>query len=151
MSYLKPILLFAGLALGGLTACEAPGMRTDQNVISLNANLNAAQEVPPNASTGRGDATVTFTKSTKTLAWVVTYGGLTGPATMAHFHGPANVGANAPVILPIANTPGTVTGSALLNDNQAADLMAGKWYLNVHTAAFPGGEIRGQVRPATMR
>ena len=72
MSYLKPMLLFAGLALGGLTACQAPMMRTDQNVISLNANLNAAQEVPPNASTGRGDATVTFTKSTKTLAWVVT-------------------------------------------------------------------------------
>ena len=64
---------------------------------------------------------------------------------MAHFHGPAEAGKNAPVMIPFKDAASGAEGSATLTDAQAADLMAGKLYINVHTAANPGGEIRGQV------
>jgi hypothetical protein len=66
---------------------------------------------------------------------------------MAHFHGPAAPGANAGVALPIgaAGMASPAAGSATLNDAQVADLLAGRWYINIHTATHPGGEIRGQV------
>jgi hypothetical protein len=80
------------------------------------------------------------------LTWKLTYSGLSGPATAAHFHGPAEAGKNAGVKVPIPNaTSSPAEGSATLTDEQAADLTAGKYYVNVHTAANPGGEIRGQV------
>ncbi len=72
--------------------------------------------------------------------------GLSGPATAAHFHGPAAAGANAGVVVPIGNNPPSpTTGSATLTDDQIKDLEAGKWYANVHTEANKGGEIRGQM------
>jgi len=66
---------------------------------------------------------------------------------MAHFHGPAAPGANAPPVVPVpaANLANPMTGTATLDDGQIADLKAGKWYFNIHTAANPGGEIRGQL------
>jgi hypothetical protein len=111
--------------------------------------LSGASEVPPNDTTGKGLATLTFDSATKTLTWNVTFSGLTGPATMAHFHGPAAVGANAPVVIVLggAGLTSPFSGQAKLTDPQEADMLAGKWYINIHTAAHPGGEIRGQVHP----
>ena len=87
---------------------------------------------------------VTYDTATKALTWSGSYSGLTGPATAAHFHGPAELGKNAPVLIP--SPPATpISGMATLTDAQAADLAGGKLYFNVHTAANPGGEIRGQV------
>ena len=114
--------------------------------MKMKADLSATQEVPPTQSQGKGNAEVNFDTASKKLSWTVTYSGLTGPATAAHFHGPAETGKNAGVAVPIpnqANSP--VSGSATLTDAQAADLAAGKYYVNIHTAANPGGEIRGQV------
>lgn len=113
--------------------------------LTMKVPLSAAAEVPPNSSPGTGSADVTFDTASKLLTWKVTYSGLTGPATMAHFHGPAEAGKNAAVVVPIPNIASGVDGSATLNDAQAADLMAGKYYINVHTDANKGGEIRGQV------
>lgn len=114
--------------------------------VMMKATLNGASEVPPNTSSGKGNAEVTFDTASKQLSWKMTYSGLTGPATMAHFHGPAEPGKNAGVAVPIANAASSpVEGSATLTDQQAADLMAGKYYINIHTGANPGGEIRGQV------
>lgn len=73
--------------------------------------------------------------------------GLSGPATAAHFHGPASAGANAGVVVPFANAASPIEGQATITAAQAADLMAGRWYANIHTAANPGGEIRGQMLP----
>ena len=111
--------------------------------------LTGANEVPPVTSPGKGEANVDYDKASKKLTYKVIYSDLTGDATAAHFHGPAAPGANAGVVIPIGSgAPANPTeGSATLTDAQAADLLAGKWYVNVHTKANPGGEIRGQVVP----
>jgi hypothetical protein len=113
--------------------------------VAMKATLNGATEVPANSSAGKGTAAITFDTATKMLTWKVTYSGLSGPATAAHFHGPAEPGKNAGVVVPFKDPASGAEGSATLTDAQAADLEAGKYYVNVHTAANPGGEIRGQV------
>jgi hypothetical protein len=129
------------LALGATVAFAAPAFAE-----KLKATLDGKSEVPPNASAGTGTADIDYDAASKKLTWKLTYSGLSGPATAAHFHGPAEPGKNAGVKVPIANaTASPVDGSATLTDEQAADLLAGKYYVNVHTATNPGGEIRGQV------
>lgn len=136
-------ILCAGLALSALVAS---GFAARSEEVKMKADLKAASEVPANDSKGTGNAAVTFDTAAKKLSWTVTYSGLSGPATAAHFHGPAEPGKNAGVAVPIPNqATSPVTGSATLTDAQAADLMGGKYYVNIHTAANPGGEIRGQV------
>lgn len=110
------------------------------------ATLSAASEVPPNASTATGTLEASVNKDSNLLTWTVTYSGLTGPATGGHFHGAAMAGSNAGVVLPFSGSLASpIKGSATLTAAQMADLMAGRWYANLHTAANPGGEIRGQV------
>lgn len=102
-------------------------------------------------STGTGTATITYDEATNLLSWDITYGGLSGPVTVAHFHGPAVPGVNAGVQVPITVTASPLIGSATITDAQEADLFAGLYYVNIHTAANPGGEIRGQVTaPVTI-
>ena len=114
--------------------------------VMFKATLGAAQEVPPNDSKGKGTAELTYDTTSKELTWKITFDGLSGPATVAHFHGPAELGTNAGVALAIGqNLTSPATGKATLTDAQAADLVAGRWYVNIHTAANKGGEIRGQV------
>src|SRR5260370_5110788 len=114
--------------------------------VKMKTDLSATQEVPPNQSAGKGTAAITFDTEAKKLSWTVNYSGLSGPATAAHFHGPGEPGKNAGVAVAIPNAGSSpAEGSATLTEAQAADLTAGKYYVNVHTAANPGGEIRGQV------
>jgi hypothetical protein len=137
----KTTTMLAMLALGASVAFAGPAFAE-----KMKATLDSKSEVPPNASTGTGTAEVDYDAATKKLSWKLTYSGLSGPATAAHFHGPADPGKNAGVAVAIPNATETpAEGSAILTDAQAADLMAGKYYVNVHTAANPGGEIRGQV------
>ena len=133
--------MLAMLALGAAVTFAGPAFAE-----KMKATLDGKSEVPPNASTGTGTADVDYDAASKKLTWKLTYSGLSGPATAAHFHGPAEAGKNAGVAVAIPNA-GTspVEGSATLTDAQAADLTAGKYYINVHTAANPGGEIRGMV------
>jgi hypothetical protein len=129
------------LALGATMAFAGPAFAD-----KMKATLDGKAEVPPNASAGKGTADIDYDAATKKLSWKVTYSGLSGPATAAHFHGPAEAGKNAGVAVAIPNaTSSPAEGSATLTDAQAADLMAGKYYVNIHTAANPGGELRGQV------
>jgi hypothetical protein len=133
--------VYAALVFAASVALAGPAFAD-----KYKATLDAKSEVPPNASTATGTADIDYDPATKKLSWKVTYSGLSGPATAAHFHGPAEAGKNAGVALAIPNaTASPVEGSATLNDAQAADFASGKYYVNVHTAANPGGEIRGQV------
>jgi hypothetical protein len=110
------------------------------------ADLKGASEVPAVDSKGSGMLNATYDTASKKFTYTVTYKDLSGPAAAAHFHGPADAKTNAGVVVPVKEmTPGTLKGEATLTDAQAADLQAGKWYFNIHTAANKGGEIRGQV------
>jgi hypothetical protein len=117
--------------------------------VTFKADLKGSTEVPPNQATGSGTVTVDYDPATKQLTWSGSYSGLTGPATAAHIHGPAEVGKNAGVVMWISEKgspfPSPFKGSATLTDAQAADLQAGLYYVNIHTAANPGGELRGQL------
>jgi hypothetical protein len=114
--------------------------------VKLRADLKAVDEVPPNDSKATGSLDATYDTSSKQLSFTATYAGLTGNATMAHFHGPADPGKNAPILVPVQGSVASpIKGTATLTDGQAADLMAGKLYFNVHTEANKGGEIRGQM------
>jgi hypothetical protein len=136
--------LLCGLALGAALFAGSASAA----VLHFTARLNGAAETPPNASAGSGAATVDLDTTAKTVSWTVTYSGLSGPATAAHFHGPAPVGQAAGVEIPLkGDLASPITGSASVTDVQAADLRAGQWYVNVHTAANPAGEIRGQITP----
>lgn len=113
---------------------------------ALTAQLSGASEVPAVVTGAAGTVEARLDPNTNLLTWKITYSGLSGPATGAHFHGPAMAGQNAGVVVPIgAPLASPINGTATLTPSQAADLTAGKWYVNLHTAANPGGEVRGQV------
>jgi hypothetical protein len=134
--------------LGVLALCLVSGAAQADTKI-LKATLSGASEVPPTTSAGTGSATATLDTATGKLIWDVTYSGLTGPAKAAHIHGPAGPGQNAGVVVPLkGNLASPIRGSATLTAPQMADLEAGQYYVNIHTAANKGGEIRGQLQPA---
>lgn len=112
--------------------------------------LSASQEVPPNPSTATGYGRVTLDPSETSIRVSVTWQNMTGNATAGHIHGPAAPGANGPVIFdlaPVAAPTGSVIALTFaVTPQQVADLKAGLWYFNIHTATNPGGEIRGQIR-----
>lgn len=136
--------------LVGLTAALALGIASPAfaEMLKFSATLDGAQQNPPVTTEGKGTADIGYDTDTKTLTWSVEYSGLSGDATAGHFHGPADKGANAGVAVPFESPASPIKGSAVLTDAQAADLLAGKYYVNIHTAANKGGEIRGQVEKA---
>jgi hypothetical protein len=123
---------------GCQTAADAPTPVTP----SLAASLAPGAGI---TSSGNGAGTFTYDPASHTLTYNITYEGLTGPAMAAHIHGPADPGGNAPPVVPFPSAASPITGTATLTDEQAADLLAGKYYVNVHTGANRGGEIRGQI------
>ena len=130
---------FAALAFALVVAWPARA-----EVVNLKATMDAKSEVPPNSSPATGTLTANYDTSSKKLSWKGSYSGLSGPATAAHFHS-GEAGKNGPVAVPITPATSPFEGSATLTDAQANDLLAGKLYVNVHTDANKGGEIRGQV------
>jgi hypothetical protein len=134
---------FAGLALAAGLIAAAPA---SAETINYKVQLLPSSEVPPNDTKGSGTLTATYDTASKKLTWSATYSGLSGPAIMAHFHGPADPGVNvAPVVPQTAPLDSPMKGEVTLTDAQAEQLMGGKWYFNIHTAQNKGGEIRGQV------
>jgi len=137
------------LVLGIVTAVAAWPM-AQAAVTTYKATLGGAAEVPPVTTEGKGTAQISVDSATKMVTWKVDYTGLSGPATAAHIHCGAAAGANAGVAVPLGTGPTAASpmqGSAAMTDAQLADLTAGKCYVNVHTAANKGGEVRGQLVP----
>jgi hypothetical protein len=137
-AYSIAAILLLATTPGAVSAARA-------EAVTLKADLKGANEVPPNNSPASGKAEATFDTGTKLLTWTVTFKDLTGPAVGAHFHGPSEPGKNAGIALPFKTVQSPIQGTATLTESQAADLLAGKWYANIHTAANPGGELRGQM------
>jgi hypothetical protein len=122
--------------------------------------LSGAQETPPTTTTGLGSMDVFYSKETRTLTYTVNWSGLTGAVTAAHIHGLAPTGYPAPVVQTftlsaITRCPtisitscGTYKGTLLADGVivKEEDILNGMYYVNIHTAANPGGEIRGQIR-----
>jgi hypothetical protein len=136
---------FAAVLLAALAGCIIVPFGTS-NRVSFNVALTGDQEVPPVMTTGTGTIDATYDKLTRVLTWRLSYSGLSGQPTAAHFHGPARAGGNSGVALGMASPITNPTeGKATLTPEQASDLLAGLWYVNVHTAVNPGGEVRGQM------
>lgn len=138
--------LAAGFVTLALAGCGQ--MRPSQKIQIFEASLSGSQEVPPAVTTATGAAEIQFNENTNKLTWKVTYNGLTGPATAGHIHGPAAMGQNAGVAIPFAGNLNAqpVMGETTITPAQYADLAAGLYYVNIHSARFPAGEIRGQLR-----
>ena len=118
-------------------------------IVNLNSNMDCAQAnagagTCDAGGTGTGVGTITFDTVTNLLSWNVSHSGLSGAVTAAHFHGPALPDQNAGVQVGIG-VPSPAMDSMVLTPAQATDLLAGLWYINIHSTNFPGGEIRGQV------
>jgi hypothetical protein len=135
-------------ALLVLAACAQQPSSAPQGEAYV-ATLSGQQEVPPNDSRGTGNAEVEFHPRSGLVHWRVSYSGLTAPVTGAHIHGPAGPGQNADILLPFAvpANGAPISGQARVTAEQAAQLASGHWYVNLHTARHPGGELRGQLRP----
>lgn len=144
MRYLTTTLLAATAVLGfSMTPALA-------EMVNFAADLSGAAEVPANDSAGKGKLEATLDTDTKVFTWTINYEGLSGDATGAHFHAAAE-GAAGDVVVPIPDPLASpINGNATLTDEQVSQLQGGGWYLNIHTAKFPDGEIRGQVKPAAM-
>jgi hypothetical protein len=137
--YVRTISTAVFLVMGSLATHAA--------TITLKATLTAAAEVPAKDSVGKGIVVGTLNTDTNEFRYHIEFSGLSGPVVAAHFHGPAVEGANAKpqVAIKVSPIASPIDGTATLTAEQAKDLLAGTWYFNLHTAANPGGEIRGQL------
>jgi hypothetical protein len=143
---MRRIEMIAIIAVGAIAAGASA---TVAETLHYTATLDGAQETPPTGSPATGHAEVALDTDSKTLIWTIDYKDLSGPATMAHFHGPAAMGVPAGVVVVIPGaTDHPIKGSAVLTDEQENMLRDGKLYINIHSAKDPKGEIRGQVTPA---
>lgn len=143
MTFRTPLLA----TLASIALLSASPVLAEQ--INFSATLTGTAETPPNDATGTGTLRATLDTDANTFTWAIAYDGLSGPATAAHFHGPAAEGEKAPPVVPIeGDLASPIDGSVTLSDAQEADLEAGLWYFNIHTEQYPDGELRGQVMQA---
>ncbi len=116
---------------------------TSMMVPMKTVTLSGDNEVPGNASAATGTLAVTYDKNTKMLSYTLNYSGTT-PNSM-HIHNSA-IGTNGGVEFTLTTPMSSpATGSVTLNATQETDLLAGKYYINVHSSAYAAGEIRAQI------
>lgn len=136
-------------ALAGLACIAWAGPAAAANM-TFKVPLDGAQQVPPVKTKGTGMATITLNTKTDMVSWRVTYKNMSSAVTMAHFHDGAkgkNGGIEVWLTKKGKSVSSPITGKAKLTGSEVKQLMAGDWYVNVHTKKHPPGEIRGQVIP----
>ncbi len=145
------LILFALAALSLLPGCSFYMAEPRLPKTELRAHLYGASEVPPTDSKGTGWFEAVYRPSTKVLEYRLNLAGLSGPVTIAHLHGPAAPGENAekvvPIDVPFYRDRSHISNGVTLTEEQAGQVLAGLWYVNVMTERFPDGEIRGQILP----
>lgn len=148
-----------GFSLSSRLACAALALALGTGLASaqwtFDAFLTGLGENPPNASPATGFGTVTLNAAQTQITVDESWSGLTAPATASHIHGPGAPGVNAPVLFPFSGVPNATAGAIpeqtfAITPTQVGYLFSGTLYMNVHTANFPGGEIRGQLLPANV-
>jgi hypothetical protein len=144
---ISPIGVLVLAALGAVLAFTQQATPVAAATVQLTATLDAAQAAStcPGGSPGTGSGTMTYDTTTNMLSWNITFSGLSGAVTLAHFHGPAAPGVDAGVQVTITDMTSPSVGSAMITEVQEGQLLADLWYINYHTAMCGGGEIRGQV------
>ncbi len=117
------------------------------HLVTLTTRLDGASVMPPARSNATGQLDALYDSNTRLLRWKTSWSALSGPITAVQFHGPADYGQTGPVTMvwPAPFGP-TYEGRATLTPQQAVDLLDGRWYVNVFTAPYPSGELRGQLR-----
>jgi hypothetical protein len=149
----KPVGAAIRCAVAGLSvaALLAGGTAAFASQLHFTAELSGGGEAPPNPSPARGHVDATLDTDTNTLTWRVTYSGLTAAPIGAHFHGPVAYSGltseeNAPIQVGTSGGLGSpFSGTSVLDATQTKDLKGKRWYFNLHSKNFPGGEIRGPV------
>jgi hypothetical protein len=144
---LNPIGLLALATVATVALFGRPATPVAADTVNLTATLDAAQAAStcPGGSPGTGSGTMTYDTTTNMLSWNISFMGLSGPVTLAHFHGPAAPGVDAGIQVTITDMVSPSIGSAMITEMQEGQLLADLWYINYHTAMCGGGEIRGQV------
>lgn len=115
---------------------------------SFTVYLSSAQEVPTNASTGTGRGRIVLDTTTNMITYTITFTGLSGTQSLAHIHSPAPIGSNTGVqvtFTSVGGTSGIISGTAAVTATIIGHIRSGQAYVNIHSTAFPGGEIRGQI------
>jgi hypothetical protein len=132
-----------------LAAAFSTGIASAQT--TFQALLTGSQESSPNASTATGFGTVVLNAAGTQITVDESWSGLTGgPASASHIHGPAALGVAAGVLFGFSGVPAATSGTIpeqtfAITATQVGQLQGGLFYMNVHDATFPGGEIRGQL------
>lgn len=140
-------LLAVSILLSGLSSCEKfddvpEPIPMNPNIV-FKATLSGAQEAPPNASTATGEASLVYDSISRVFILSVTH--TVAAPTNGHIH-KGVIGVSGPVVFPFSSFTSPISyTSGVLDATQDADLKANLYYVNIHTAAFPGGEIRGQL------
>ena len=151
MRSFKFLLALAVTGMFILGSCTAD--KLEENVLTATAlPIDGLQEVPQRQTAGNGTMDIVYNRNTRTLSYTVRWNSLTGPVASAHIHGTASKGVNAGVLQDWTSTisktvSGTYSGSVFIDGVvfNEEDLLLGRYYVNIHTATFPGGEIRGQI------
>ncbi|GHB82069.1 CHRD domain-containing protein [Persicitalea jodogahamensis] len=142
------VLVIAALATVGMQSCEIEGPDQD-DIVKYQATINSQNTVPRSTSSAQGSASLEYNKTTRMLTYNVTYQGLV--PTAGHIHKAQPAWETGPVVIPFNNV-GTspITGSMQLDNELETLLRLGNLYINLHTAQYPAGEIRGQVLPVPI-
>ena len=154
-SKLLTVFAICAVLLFTFSGCKKDDDEVVDNMRRVTVTLSGAQETPAVTSTGTGTAKIVFDPMLKTINYNITWtlGSSTATTTNMHFHGAedgtdlkSSVVALGITGFPTGNT-GTVTGTTVpLTDVQVAQLLAGKWYLNIHSSTTPSGELRGNIK-----
>ncbi|MEX2595216.1 MAG: CHRD domain-containing protein [Anditalea sp.] len=150
-NYFKSFLTILALILVGsvfLSGCaiDHDDPEDKDNLVEFKKiKITGKEEVPSNESDATGLFKGTYDKTTKILTYTLTFTGI--EPTNMHFHR-GEIGVSGPVVIPISAAPYTSpikSETPELTTEQESDLLNGLWYVNIHSEAFPPGEIRGQV------
>ena len=148
----KLTALFISLAILFFVSCKSTEEVEKENIyVGTALPMSGAQETPAVTTSATGSIDANYNRLTRTLTYKVTFSGLSDKATAAHIHGLGEAGVSAPVVQTFVGFPllaaGTYSGTLLVDGVKIKeeDILAGRYYVNIHTALRPAGEIRGQL------